>query len=82
MIAAKCNRTHNIDVLMSCTIHEDDVDDVENDDSDGETDDSHKKGTLQVNIDAKDKKTLTALHYAAKIGNLVSTGIHFFYIES
>lgn len=56
IIAAKCNRVHNIDALMDCTI------DVE--DENGEL----KK---QVNIDAKSRKAKAPLHYAAKKGNTV-----------
>ena len=73
MIASKYNRPHNIKVLMECkvAVHpNDDEDDGEEEEDDGEK--GEEVLQQKVLIDEKDRSSLTALHYAAKRGNLAS----------
>ena len=77
--AAKCNRTHNIKVLMDCKMENTNA---FGDDDDGDEDndaESEQEEELQprVNINAKDKSSYTALHHAAKRGHLVRTFFSF-----
>ena len=64
IIAAKTGRTHNIKVLMECMITES-----------GE--DGEEIQVKQVNINAKNKKKMTALHYAAKEGHMVGMQMYY-----
>ena len=70
MIAARLGRDENIKELMSVTIEEDEqmTEDAETEDMNDEP----RKEVKRVNINAKNKKTKAAIHYAAKHGHEVS----------
>lgn len=62
ILAAKCGRAHNIHALMELKITV-------------ETEEGEEIEEPQVKVNAKNKKTLTALHYAAKKGHVVSKSL-------
>lgn len=62
ILAAKCGRAHNIHALMELKITV-------------EIEEGEEIEEPQVKINAKNKKTLTALHYAAKKGHVVSKSL-------
>lgn len=64
IIAAKTGRAHNIRALMDCTITT-------------ENEEGENKIEKKVKINFKNKRTMTALHYAAKRGFIVSKSFFF-----
>ena len=62
ILAAKCGRAHNIHALMELKITV-------------EIEEGEEIEEPQVKINAKNKKTLTALHHAAKKGHVVSKSL-------
>ncbi|XP_066916228.1 poly [ADP-ribose] polymerase tankyrase-like [Clytia hemisphaerica] len=73
IIAVKCNRVENSSVLMSCKVAQNEDSD-DGDDDEGEigekdkADEANAPMKPKININAKDKKSFTALHHAAKRG--------------
>ena len=78
MFAAKQNLPENIKILMECKVALDE-DSNEEDEEKEKTMDGGMQMKPKINIDAKDRSSLTALHHAAKRGLNVSVVcfIHF-----
>ena len=76
MFATKQNRVENMRLLMECKVPVGNDDDSDEDDDDeneknkerGDKNDEEVPMKSTINIDGKDKATLTALHHAAKRG--------------
>ena len=76
MFATKLNRVENMRLLMECKVPADASDndwyENEGDDIDMDKDTTEDAGEApmrpRINIDGKDRNTLTALHHAAKRG--------------